>query len=111
MSRFVFTLVTAMALTATAVAQASTWQIDPKHTAAQFSVRHLGISTVRGAFTKVSGSVQYDPANLGKSSIQATIEAASVDTRVEMRDNDLRSSHFFDVEKYPTITFQSKKVE
>ena len=88
-----------------------TWQIDPKHTAAQFSVRHLGISTVRGAFTKVSGSVQYDAANSGKSSIQATIDAASLDTRVEMRDNDLRSSHFFDVEKYPTITFQSKKVE
>jgi polyisoprenoid-binding protein YceI len=88
-----------------------TWQIDPKHTAAQFSVRHLGISTVRGEFSKVSGSVQYDPANPTKSSIQATIEAASVNTRVEARDNDLRSAHFFDVEKYPTITFQSKKVE
>jgi polyisoprenoid-binding protein YceI len=88
-----------------------TWQIDPKHTAAQFSVRHLGISTVRGEFSKVSGSVQYDPANPAKSSIQATIDAASVSTRVEARDNDLRSPHFFDVEKYPTITFQSKKVE
>ena len=55
--------------------------------------------------------MQYDAANLGKSSIQATIEAASVDTRVEMRDNDLRSPNFFDVEKYPTIIFQSKKVE
>jgi polyisoprenoid-binding protein YceI len=88
-----------------------TWQIDPKHTAAQFSVRHLGISTVRGWFNKVSGSVQYDPANPGKSSIQATIEAASIDTRIEARDNDLRSPHFFEVEKYPTITFQSKKVE
>ncbi|HWY20278.1 MAG TPA: YceI family protein [Candidatus Acidoferrum sp.] len=100
----------AFVLTLSSTAQ-DAWQIDPKHTAAQFSVRHLGISTVRGAFTKVSGSVQYDAANLGKSSIQATIEAASVDTRVEMRDNDLRSPHFFDVEKYPTITFQSKKVE
>ncbi len=88
-----------------------TWQIDPKHTAAQFSVRHLGISTVRGEFSKVSGSVQYDAANLAKASIRATIEAASINTRVEARDNDLRSPHFFDVEKYPTITFQSKKVE
>jgi polyisoprenoid-binding protein YceI len=87
------------------------WQIDPKHTAAQFSVRHLGISTVRGEFSKVSGTVQYDAANVVKSSIQATIDVASVNTRVEARDNDLRSSHFFDVEKYPTITFQSKKVE
>jgi polyisoprenoid-binding protein YceI len=89
----------------------STWQIDPKHTAAQFSVRHLGISTVRGWFDKVSGTVQYDPAHVEKSSLQATIEAASVNTRVEMRDNDLRSPHFFDAAKYPTITFQSKKVE
>jgi polyisoprenoid-binding protein YceI len=87
------------------------WQIDPKHTAAQFSVRHLGISTVRGEFSKVSGTVQYDAANPAKTSIEATIDAASVNTRVEMRDNDLRSPHFFDVAKYPTITFQSKKVE
>jgi polyisoprenoid-binding protein YceI len=74
-------------------------------------VRHLGISTVRGAFTKVSGAVLYDPANPAKDSIQATIDAASVDTRVEMRDNDLRSPNFLDVAKYPTITFQSKRVE
>jgi polyisoprenoid-binding protein YceI len=87
------------------------WQIDPKHTAAQFSVRHLGISTVRGEFSKVSGTVQYDAANPAKTSIEATIDAASVNTRVDMRDNDLRSPHFFDVAKYPTITFQSKKVE
>jgi polyisoprenoid-binding protein YceI len=86
------------------------WQIDPRHTAAHFSVRHLGISTVRGEFSKVSGTVQYDAANVAKSSIQATIDVASVNTRVEARDNDLRA-HFFDVEKYPTITFQSKKVE
>ena len=103
-------IVVALLLTLSAAAQ-DAWQIDPKHSAAQFSVRHLGISTVRGAFTKVSGSVQYDPANLGKSSIQATIDAASVDTRVEMRDNDLRSPRFLDAQKFPTITFQSKKVE
>ena len=88
-----------------------TWQLDPPHSSAQFSVRHLGVSTVRGAFTKVSGTVHYDAANPGKASIQATIESASVDTRVEMRDNDLRSARFLDAQKYPTITFQSKKVE
>lgn len=104
-------LALALLLSLSAAAQDNSWQIDPKHTTAQFSVRHLGISTVRGWFNKVSGSVQYDPANLAKTSIQATIDAASIDTRVEARDNDLRSPHFFDVEKYPTITFQSKKVE
>jgi polyisoprenoid-binding protein YceI len=107
-------IIAAVLLSLSATAQdhdKNTWQIDPKHTAAQFSVRHLGISTVRGEFSKVSGTVQYDAANLGKTSIQATIEVASVNTRVEARDNDLRSPHFFDVEKYPTITFQSKKVE
>jgi polyisoprenoid-binding protein YceI len=104
------TLAVALLLTVSAIAQ-DTWQLDPPHSSAQFSVRHLGVSTVRGAFTKVSGSVVYDPANLGKSSIQATIDAASVDTRVEMRDNDLRSARFLDTQKYPTITFQSKKLE
>lgn len=104
------TLMIALLLTLTASAQ-EPWQLDPNHSAAQFSVRHLGVSTVRGAFTKVSGSVQYDAANPEKSSIQATIETASVDTRVEMRDNDLRSPRFFDAQKYPTITFKSKKVE
>jgi polyisoprenoid-binding protein YceI len=94
----------------TATAQ-DTWQIDPMHTAAQFSVRHLGISTVRGAFTKVSGTILLDDANPAKDQIQTAIEAASVDTRVEMRDNDLRSPNFLDVQKYPTITFKSKKVE
>jgi polyisoprenoid-binding protein YceI len=103
-----------MLLPAVAQAQAAnaqTWNIDPPHTAAQFSVRHLGISTVRGSFTKVSGSVQYDPANPTKTTIDATIDAASVDTRVEKRDNDLRSPNFFDAAKYPTLTFKSKRVE
>jgi polyisoprenoid-binding protein YceI len=110
MSRLLSTFAIALLLTVSAIAQ-DTWQLDPPHSSAQFSVRHLGVSTVRGAFTKVSGSVVYDPANLGKSSIQATIDAASVDTRVEMRDNDLRSARFLDTQKYPTITFQSKKLE
>jgi polyisoprenoid-binding protein YceI len=110
MPRTLFALAVALILTLSASAQ-DTWQLDPPHSSAQFSVRHLGVSTVRGAFTKVSGTVQYDPANPGKSSIQATIETASVDTRVEMRDNDLRSPRFLDAQKYPTITFVSKKVE
>jgi polyisoprenoid-binding protein YceI len=88
-----------------------TWNIDPNHTAAQFSVRHLGISTVRGSFTKVSGSIQYDPSEPAKTTIDAAIDANSVDTRVEKRDSDLRSPNFFDVAKYPTLIFKSKRVE
>jgi polyisoprenoid-binding protein YceI len=110
MARTLSAFAVALLLTVSAAAQ-DTWQLDPPHSSAQFSVRHLGVSTVRGAFTKVSGSVVYDPANLSKSSIQATIDASSVDTRVDMRDNDLRSPRFLDAQKYPTITFQSRKVE
>jgi len=110
MSRSFWIVVTAFALSAAAAAQAGTWKIDPMHSTAQFSVRHLGISTVSGAFTKVSGSANYDPADPAKTSLDASIEAASVDTRVEMRDNDLRSPNFLDAQKYPTITFHSKQV-
>ena len=111
MTRITWTLIAALGLAASAAGQSDTWQLDPPHCAAQFAVRHMGISTVRGTFTKVSGTVQYDPADPAKSSIDASIDAASVDSRVEMRDNDLRSSEFFDVQKYPTITFKSKRVE
>ncbi len=112
MSRTLSALAVATALffALTAAAQEN-WQLDPAHSSAQFAVRHLGVSTVRGAFTKVSGTVLYDAVNPAKSSLQATIDATSIDTRVEMRDNDLRSPNFLDVQKYPTITFQSKKVE
>ena len=100
-----------LAISGAAAAQVQTWKIDPAHTAAQFSVRHLGISTVRGAFTKVSGTVQYDPADPAKSIIEATIDATSIDTRNDMRDKDLRGANFFDVEKFPTLTFKSKHVD
>ncbi len=109
MSRFVLTFVTTVVLAVTAAAQAGTWQIDPNHSSAQFSVKHLGVSTVRGAFTKVSGTAKYDPADPTKDSVDVTIDAASVDTRVQMRDNDLKSPNFLDVQKYPTIVFHSKK--
>ncbi len=98
-------------LVTSAFAEVQTWQIDPNHTAAQFSVRHMGISTVRGAFTKVSGTVQFDPTNPTGASIDATIDANSIDTRVKMRDDDLRSPNYFDVAKFPTITFKSKSVK
>jgi len=111
MARITWIVVVAMGLAISAAGQTETWQLDPPHSAAQFAVRHMGISTVRGTFTKMSGTVQYDPADPAKSSIDATIDAASVDSRVEMRDNDLRSPKFLDVQKFPTITFKSTRVE
>lgn len=96
-----------LAFASVSFAATQTWQIDPNHSASQFSVRHLGISTVRGVFQKTTGTVTWDPSDPSKTQIDATIDAASVDTRVQMRDNDLRSAHFFDVAKYPAITFKS----
>ena len=95
----------------TCAAQAQTWQIDPAHSSSQFSVRHLGISTVRGVFEKTSGTVVYDPNDPTKTQIDATLDATTVNTRIQMRDNDLRSPNFLDVAKYPTITFKSKRAE
>ena len=103
--------VSALMVAAPAAAQTSQWQLDPAHSSAQFAVRHMGISNVRGTFTKLSGTARYEPADSKNDSVEVTIEVASVDSRVEMRDNDLRSDHFFDVQKYPTITFRLTKVE
>jgi len=111
LSRSLLGLAGVVILAIPSVARADTWHFDPPHSSAQFSVRHMGISTVRGAFTKVSGSVEYDPSDLSKTTVDVTIEAASVDTRVDARDNHLRSPAFLDVAKYPTLTFKSKRVE
>lgn len=111
MLRIAFVSAATIALVSSTVGQAGTWQIDPNHSSAQFAVRHLGVSTVRGAFTKVTGSASYDPAEPSKDSLDATIDASSVDTRVQARDNDLRSEHFLNVAKYPNITFHSKQVK
>ena len=106
-------LIPALALAtvvAVAPAAADVWQIDPAHSAAQFSVTHLLISTVRGEFGMLSGTIEYDGKDVASIKVDATIDVASIGTRNDGRDNDLRSDHFFDVAKYPTITFKSKKV-
>jgi polyisoprenoid-binding protein YceI len=99
-----------LGLSLPAAAAGSTWQIDPQHSSAQFAVRHLGLSTVRGAFSKLSGTVLLDE-DISKSSVEVTIDVNTVDTREPDRDKDLRSDHFFDVAHFPTMTFKSKKVE
>jgi len=93
-----------------ALAQTSTWNIDPNHSTAQFTVRHFGISNVTGNFTKVTGSVVLNDKDITQSQVSASIDVSSVDTRVEARDKDIKSPHFLEVEKYPTIEFKSKKI-
>jgi len=93
-----------------ALAQTSTWNIDPAHSTAQFTVRHLAISNVTGNFTKVTGSVVLNEKDITQSLVSASIDVSSVDTRVEARNKDLKSPNFFDVEKYPTIEFKSKRI-
>ena len=105
-------LASAIALLASvsALAQTSNWNLDPAHSTAQFTVRHLAISNVTGSFTKVTGSVVLNEKDITQSQVSASIDVRSVDTRVEARDKDLRSPNFFDVEKYPTIDFKSKRM-
>jgi len=104
-----FLLATSL-LSFSAQAQTSKWTIDPDHSTAQFTVRHLMISNVTGSFTKVNGSVELNESDMTKSQVDAVIDVSSVDTRVPDRDNDLRSPNFFDVAKYPTMEFKSKRI-
>ncbi len=87
------------------------WNIDPSHSTAEFTVRHLMISNVRGRFGKLSGTVELDPAKPEASKIDVSIDATSIDTRDDKRDAHLRSADFFDVEKFPTVTFKSTSVK
>jgi len=92
-------------------AQSATFRIDPLHSAAHFSVRHLMISTVRGDFFGINGTVQWDPQNPTQGSVTATIDCATLTTGVAKRDEQMKGPDFFDVKKYPKMTFVSKKVE
>lgn len=92
-------------------AQAVHWRIDPLHSSAQFSVKHLMISTVRGQFGGVKGTIVYDPKNPAAATVEATIDCSTVNTGEAKRDADLKTAEFFDVKKYPVMTFKSKRVE
>lgn len=89
----------------------TTWLIDPAHSSASFSIKHMMIAKVHGGFEKISGTLTYDPQNPANSVINAQIETASINTREPQRDAHLKSADFFDVEKFPLITFRSSKTE
>jgi polyisoprenoid-binding protein YceI len=93
------------------IAKETQWQIDPAHSAAHFSVRHLMISNVRGEFTKLAGSAIINFVEPSKSSVEVTIDAASLNTREPQRDEHLRSADFFDVANYPSLAFRSTRIE
>ena len=92
------------------LAQAATWKIDPNHSTVRFEIRHL-FAKVHGQFNQFSGMIEYDPANPTASKVETKIVSTSIDTNHEKRDNHLRSADFFEVEKYPELTFTSTKVE
>jgi polyisoprenoid-binding protein YceI len=97
-------------LTAMTLPAATTYNIDSSHSSAQFSVRHLMISNVKGEFTKVTGSIVYDAANPAASRVEAVIDAATISTREPKRDAHLKSPDFFDTARYPTLSFKSRNV-
>lgn len=87
------------------------WKIDASHTLVEFAVRHLMISTVKGRFAQVEGTITADPDRLTEAQVQVSIDTASIDTRDEQRDAHLRSADFFDVEKFPKMTFTSREIK
>lgn len=110
MKRIIASISTIVALSLPAFAFASTWTIDPDHSNVGFKVRHLMVSNVKGSFDKHSGTVEIDDKDITKSKVNVTIDTNSINTNVQKRDEHLRSADFFDVAKYPTMTFVSKKV-
>ena len=92
-------------------ATSTTWSVDPAHSHVEFAVKHLMISTVKGRFGDVKGTVTYSESNPSQSKVDIEISTTSVDTRAEQRDAHLRSPDFFDVERFPTMKFTSKRIE
>ena len=86
------------------------WLIDPDHSGATFSIRHMMIAFVRGKFAKIGGTIYFDPLDIRKSSVELSIDATSINTGIQKRDDHLMSSDFFDVDKYPTISFRSSQI-
>jgi polyisoprenoid-binding protein YceI len=98
-------------MTATQTPTTTTWNLDPVHSVAEFKVKHMMISNVKGQFTGISGVLTLDEKDITNSSVEAIIDAATINTREPQRDAHLRSADFFDVEKYPTLSFRSTEVK
>ena len=103
-----YIIVAFTALTTTATAQ--TWTVDPAHTSADFSIQHMAISHVTGSFSQVTGQLRFDKEGRHPESVDITIDVASIDTGEDQRDEHLKGPDFFDVKKYPTITYTSKNI-
>jgi polyisoprenoid-binding protein YceI len=88
----------------------TTWKIDPAHSHAEFKVKHMMIANVKGHFSKISGGLALDESDLANSRVEASVEAASIETRDHQRDAHLKSADFFDVEKFPTLHFKSTNI-
>jgi polyisoprenoid-binding protein YceI len=99
-----------MTTLATPQVATTTWNIDPAHSVAEFKVKHMMISNVKGQFAKVSGMLTLDESELTNSRVEAVIAAASIETRDQQRDAHLKSPDFFDVEKFPTLAFKSSRI-
>jgi polyisoprenoid-binding protein YceI len=110
MKRIIATITSIITLALPALALAASWNIDPDHSNIGFKVRHLMVSNVKGSFEKVSGTVDINDKDITKSKVEVTIDTTSINTNVQKRDEHLRSPDFFDVAKFPTMTFVSKKV-
>ena len=111
LSRWAVATAFAAVLSISAAAQTTTCKIDPRHSASQFGVTHMMLSTVRGEFHNVNGTIVTDDKDVTKSSVEVTIDATTLDTRDADRDKDVKSANFLDVEKFPTLAFKSTKVE
>ncbi len=110
-SKSAIAIAIAIAVALPVLVHADTWQIDPAHTNVEFTVRHLMISNVKGQFQRTSGTISANGTDAASAKIDATIDASSIDTRVDGRDAHLKSGDFLDVAKFPAITFKSTKVE
>lgn len=110
MKNIIVSISTIIALALPTFAFATTWTIDPDHSNVGFKVRHLMVSNVKGNFDKHTGTVEINDKDITKSKVEVSIDTNSINTNVQKRDEHLRSADFFDVAKYPTMTFVSKKV-
>ena len=113
MNRRIFTAaLSALLLTGvSAFAQSTTWTIDKNHSQVNFAIKHMGVSTVRGSISGITGTIIWDEKDPSKSSVEATMDTTTVDTNNAARDTDLKSDKFFNVAKYPTMTFKSTSVK